>query len=236
MTERRHCASCRPRSRRPPWCSSRVAGRWCPAPRGLPRKGWHRGRSESCCSSRRRFPPAYPAVVLPNTGRFAGGARPHRDSAGARVDPPGCKPPQQDYTSNGTAIAVVRGSVSRSTRHDRTGPVSDSAFGTRSATRPMSRCHRHCDGVDVQVRTAITRPPESRWTTRSHCTGRSNPEGRWGGDAVDAHLMAQIDGRADPGHLHVVRHGAGRERRRRPGRPTLTRRRAEGPSRVSSRP
>jgi len=62
-----------------------------------------------------RFPARYPAVSLPAHAVAQAGPDLTGVPAGARVDPPGCLPPEQDYGPAGTAMVVGTDEKSRAT-------------------------------------------------------------------------------------------------------------------------
>lgn len=62
-----------------------------------------------------QFPPRYPAVVLPAQAAVAAAGDLDGVGQGARVDPPGCTPPESEPGEDRTAVAVGTDDASRAT-------------------------------------------------------------------------------------------------------------------------
>lgn len=105
------------------------------------------------------FPPAYPAVVLPAQAVSQAAPDLAGIAPGARVVPPGCKPPQQDFTPDGTAMAVGTDSVTRSTVTIELVRVAIPLAELEAQLVECPDVTATANGVDVKVRTTITPPP-----------------------------------------------------------------------------
>lgn len=95
-------------------CSSTVAGVAAPAP--------ETGDSATIDASLGSmlltptdFPAPYEAIVLPSQAVAQAAADLSGIPAGAKVDPAGCKPPNQDYSADGTAMIVGTDNANRAT-------------------------------------------------------------------------------------------------------------------------
>lgn len=105
------------------------------------------------------FPPAYPAVVLPAQAVSQAAPDLTGIAPGARVVPPGCKPPQQDYTADGTAMVVGTNSVTRSTITIELVRSVDPLAELEAQLIECPDVTATSNGVDARVLTSITPPP-----------------------------------------------------------------------------
>jgi Domain of unknown function (DUF5642) len=105
------------------------------------------------------FPSPYQALVLPTQAVSQAAADLDGIPAGAKVDPPGCKPPAQDYGADGTAMIVGTDNAKRSTisvELMRTDISLDKRIGE------IERCLEVIttkDGAAAVVKTEILPPP-----------------------------------------------------------------------------
>ncbi|RVW03956.1 DUF5642 family protein [Rhodococcus xishaensis] len=105
------------------------------------------------------FPPQYSAIVLPPQAVSQAAPDLAGIPPGARVDPAGCKPPAQDYGTDGTAMVVGTDNVNRSTITIELvrvqTPLAD--LGARVAECPEVTATR--SGVESTVTTVLTPAP-----------------------------------------------------------------------------
>ncbi|RVW03520.1 DUF5642 family protein [Rhodococcus spongiicola] len=139
------------------------------------------------------FPPRYSAIVLPPQAVSQAAPDLTGVPPGARVDPAGCKPPVQDYGTDGTAMMVGTDNVNRSTItielvRVRT-PLAE--LGAQIAECPEVTATRN--GVESTVATVLTPPPpmDADETLALHRTVNS---GRGGQDVTQSMvtLFAQV--------------------------------------------
>lgn len=140
------------------------------------------------------FPPAYPAVVLPAQAVSQAAPDLTGIATGARVVPPGCRPPQQDYGPNGTAMVVGTDSVTRSTitvELVRAGPPLAELEAQLVECPDVTAT---ANGVDVAVRTTVTPPPGIE-ADDTLALRRTVESGRQGGTVTQSMLtlIAQVD-------------------------------------------
>lgn len=105
------------------------------------------------------FPPTYPAVVLPAQAVSQAAPDLTGIAPGARVVPPGCKPPQQDYTADGTAMVVGTDSVTRSTITIELVRSVDPLAELEAQLIDCPEVTATSNGVDARVLTTVAPPP-----------------------------------------------------------------------------
>lgn len=139
------------------------------------------------------FPPAYPAVVLPAQAVSQAAPDLTGIAPGARVVPAGCKPPQQDYSEDGTAMVVGTDSVTRSTITIELVRSGDPLGELEAQLIECPDVTATSNGVDARVLTTVAPPPPIE-ADRTLALRRTVESGRAGGTVTQSMLtlIAQV--------------------------------------------
>lgn len=137
-----------------------------------------------------RFPAPYEAIVLPPRAVTQAASDLSGIAAGAKVEPAGCKPPQQDSSPGGTAIAVGTDNGSRATI---TIELTRAKHALSVRKDQLEQCRDvtvNSNGATSTVHTDITPPPpidadDTLALKRTVSSGN-------GGDALEQRMLTLI--------------------------------------------